>query len=163
MKNPTIPVIVFYSLLAFALPAQAIEIYRYGMPDGSILFTDEVSTKGVLQEVMESPEPDITQMEAARKAQLKREVDSANRFIAQRTASMNAINHEISDAAQALANAKAARKAGIVPLPGERLGNMDGHTRLAPEYWARQRRLQQVVDETREWLDDAYVAFNAKR
>ncbi len=147
---------------AVIMPARAFEVYRYLMPDGTVLYTQEISTQGKLQEVIESPVPDTKQIEEERAEKLKIEEDRANRIASQRTASLVAARDEIRAATQALDDAKAALAAGVEPQPGERLGIEGGHgyTRLSPDYWDRQRNLRRAVDEARERLDDAYNVFN---
>ena len=152
LREIAVTCVVFEFLI---MPARAFEVYRYLMPDGTVLYTQEISTQGSLQEVFESPPPDTKQIEEERTEKLKAEEERANRFASRRTASLDAARNKIRDAEQALENAKAALAAGVEPLPGERIG------RQAPEYWARQRNLRRAVDKARERLDDAYSAFNA--
>ena len=52
-------------LLAGSLPARAWEVYKYRMPDGSVAYTHEVSTKGKLEDVIGAPPPDSAQIEQA--------------------------------------------------------------------------------------------------
>jgi len=59
--------------------------------------------------------------------------------------------------------AQAAREKGIEPLAGERLGIVSGASRLAPEYWERQKRLEEEVDLARRRLDEALERWNALR
>jgi len=55
LREAAVACVVFAALV---MPARAFEIYRYLMPDGTVLYTHEVSTEGRLQEVIESPAPD---------------------------------------------------------------------------------------------------------
>lgn len=143
-------------LSALATPARAFEIYRYRMPDGTALYTDEVPARGQLQEIIESPAPDSRQIEEEQRARLKRESARVNRIAMHRVASLDAVETEIHDATQALSDLKAALAAATAPRAGERLGIQGGHSRLSPAYWARVRKLRQAVDDARERLDDAY-------
>jgi hypothetical protein len=49
------------------------------------------------------------------------------------------------------------------PLPGERRGKVDGHTRLTPEYFERQHAAAEAVDAARADLDAAYRLKNEVR
>ena len=63
----------------------------------------------------------------------------------------------------AVQNAEAARKLGVEPLPGERLGTAGGGSRLSDEYRERQKRLEDDVERARRRLDEAIVRWNAVR
>ena len=152
-RKTTLACVVFAALVT---PAQAFEIYRYLMPDGTVLYTQEVSTKGSLLEVIESPAPDTKQIEEERRAILKREEAHANGV-----AESSGNETDIPDALDALTTSKAALLAGVAPHSGERLGIKGSHhTSLSPAYWARQLELRRAVDDAREQLDDAYNAVN---
>lgn len=55
------------------------------------------------------------------------------------------------------------QKAGVEPLPGERLGIAGGGSRLGPDYFARQEQLAKDVQEARARLDAAYRRWNEVR
>lgn len=148
-------------LLAGSLPARAWEVYKYRMPDGSVAYTHEVSTKGKLEDVIGAPPPDSAQIEQALRAKRKREEDKANLLASKNVADLSAAVAEIRNATMALETAKQKLKAGLAPEPGERIGIVGGHTRLSPAYWRRVRALELPVDDARERLDDAYSARNA--
>lgn len=155
-RETTLVYLVFAAIVA---PAQAFEIYRYLMPDGSVLYSQDVLTKGKLQEVIESPPPDTRQIEQERSAILKRE-EEARAGVAESSGD----EVDVPDALDALNTAKAALAAGVTPLPGERLGIKGGHhTRLSSDYWARQLELRRAVDDAREQLDKAYRALNINK
>ncbi len=131
------------------------------MPDGSVAYTHEVSTKGKLEEIIEAPPPSPVDVEQAVLVKRKREEGKANRIASQREADLSAAVAEIRDATMALETAKQTLKSGLEPGPGERLGTTGAYTRLSPAYWQRVRGLQLAVDDARERLDDAYSARNA--
>ena len=140
-------------LLAIGLVvAQAAEVYKYRMPNGEILFTNEMSTSGALPEP--APTPKI--IEAERRAKLERERNEAEQAIETRLATAEAAEAEIKAVLPELRKAKAAAAVGVEPLPGERLGHASHRTRLADSYWTRQRELRHAVDELRQHLDAAY-------
>jgi len=74
---------------------------------------------------------------------------------------------EIIAADDALRAAEAKRDAGIEPLPGERLGNVvqggAQASRLSPEYFERQKALEDDVERARARLDEAYRHWNEVR
>ncbi len=142
-------------------PVGAWEVYKYRMPDGSVAYTHEVSTKGKLEEIIEAPPPGPVDVEQAVLVKRKREDEKANRIASQREADLSAAVAEIRDATTALETAKQKLKSGLEPGPGERLGTTGAYTRLSPAYWQRVRGLQLAVDDARERLDDAYSARNA--
>jgi len=51
----------------------------------------------------------------------------------------------------------------VEPLPGERLGNVGGRSRLTPDYLRRQRAMAAEVDAARARLDEAYRQRNQLR
>jgi|SRR5271170_4911579 len=157
-RKTTLTCVVFFVLV---MPARAVEIYRYVMPDGTMLYTNEVSTKGKFQEVIESPPPDSKQIVKEERAKFKREEARANRIASQHESSLDAVEVKIHDATRALTAAKAALAAGVVLQPEDRIGIVDGSSRFSSAYWVRQRELQEAVDDAREQLDDAYSARDA--
>jgi hypothetical protein len=70
---------------------------------------------------------------------------------------------KIKAADRALTQALERQQKGMEPLPGERLGNAGGHSRLAPSYFARQADYAADVDAARAALDEAYRLKNAVR
>ena len=69
---------------------------------------------------------------------------------------LDAANAEIAAADRALKEAQEKQQKAVEPLPGERRGNVDGHSRLTPEYFARQRAAADDVASARARLDAAY-------
>lgn len=70
---------------------------------------------------------------------------------------------ELVAARQALLRAEAERELGIEPAAGERLGIVGGGSRLAPEYWERQKRLEEDVALAHARLDKALARWNELR
>ena len=56
-------------------------------------------------------------------------------------------------AEEALRQAEAARAAGKEPLPGERVGTAGGASRLNDAYYARQKKLDEAVQNAQRNLD----------
>jgi hypothetical protein len=64
---------------------------------------------------------------------------------------------------EALRAAEERRDHGIEPLPGERLGIAGGGSRLAPEYFERQKSLEREVALAQWQLDQTLRRWNALR
>jgi len=60
----------------------------------------------------------------------------------------------------ALKDAENLREQGREPLPGERLGNVAGKSRLTQKYFARQAMLDQELDRARERCEQAMKRWN---
>jgi len=153
-------------LLGFAaVPARAEHVYKYQMPDGTTLYTDSQSgftdqyTKGKLEETLTEPTPAPAEVEQAmrtRRDALRQNTSDAAE--AQQNGIDTAYAMMIS-ARQELENAEQALQEGLTPLAGERLGVVDGHTRLSNAYWARVRDLRLSVEASRDRLDRATNAW----
>jgi hypothetical protein len=70
---------------------------------------------------------------------------------------------EIKAAEQALREAQDRQQQAVEPLPGERARNVDGRSRLSPEYFERQRARAAEVDAARARLDEAHKLRNRLR
>jgi hypothetical protein len=72
---------------------------------------------------------------------------------------------DIIAADEALRDAEARRDQGVEPLPGERLGIAGAAqgSRLGPEYFERQKSLEDEVERARARLDEAYRRWNDVR
>jgi hypothetical protein len=153
-------------LLAFtALPALAEHVYKYQMPDGTTLYTDSQSgftdqyIKGKLEETLNEPAPAPAEVDQAMRSRRdSRKQNTSDADEAQQKGIDAAYTMMIS-ARQELDNAEQALQEGLTPLPGERLGVVDGHTRLSPAYWARVRGLRLAVEASRDRLDRATNAW----
>jgi hypothetical protein len=80
-----------------------------------------------------------------------------------RAALLDRAYDEVVAALALVKRAEEAREAGREPLPGERLGTKSGHSRLASEYWERQQRLADDVEQARGRLDEALARWKAVR
>lgn len=85
------------------------------------------------------------------------ELADAQRFRQQ----LNANDKAVADAVRALGRAEQAFRQGREPLPGERVGNAGGGSRLRPAYFERQKRLELAVEQARTRLNDTYRARDA--
>lgn len=135
------------SLLSFALlvglaqPAGAQTLYKSTMPDGSVIYGDK-PVPGAAKSEAQKPDTSkqgIVPPKAPVKAAKKAEVDPREQ--------------RILAAEKALKDAEAAQAAGKEPTAGDRQGTVSGKQRLTEEYWARQKRLQDAVDQSRAYLE----------
>ena len=132
-------------------------VYKSTMPDGRVVYGEKPAAGEARVETLEpvAPKagiPGLTAEEKARAAQIDR----------QRAASGTAASQserELDDARRQLQQAEAAREAGKEPLPGERIGNVGGGSRLTEAYHARQKTLEEAVETARKRLSDAQQAL----
>jgi hypothetical protein len=153
-------------LLGFAaLPALAEHVYKYQMPDGTILYTDSQSgftdqyIKGKLEETLTEPTPAPAEVEQAMRARHDSRKQNASDADEAQQNGIDAAYAMMISARQQLENAEQALQEGLTPLPGERLGIVDGHTRLSNAYWTRVRGLRLAVEASRDRLDRATNAW----
>lgn len=150
---------------AAALPALAEHVYKYQMPDGTVLYTDSQSgftdqyVKGKLEETLTEPSPTPAEVEEAMRTRHDSSKQNASDADEAQQKGIDAAYAMMIDARQQLQNAEQALQEGLTPLPGERLGLVDGHTRLSPAYWARVRVLRLSVETARDRLDRATNAW----
>jgi hypothetical protein len=150
-------------------PALAEHIYKYKMPDGTILYTDSMSgftdqyNKGKLEETLVEPTPSPEDTNAAMAARSAARAKYDQEAMQASAKGVDAAYAMIVDAQNALQQAEQNLQAGLEPLPGERLGLVNGHTRLSPAYWARVRGLRLAVEEAHDRLDRATAAWMKAR
>jgi hypothetical protein len=146
-----------------ALSANAEQIYRWRMSDGTALYTDVPYNEGKLEKTLTVPPPDSKEAEQAERAKLRREAAQATRIAEHRELSLDTADTEIRAASLALESAKIKLHAGLEPRGGERLATVGGNTRLSDAYWRRVRALEQAVQGAQERLSNAYIARNDLR
>jgi len=148
-----------------AVPALGQHIYKYRMPDGSILYTDSRSgftdqyVKGKLEETFTEPPPSPASVDATMGARNEARARNATEVAKARGQGVDAAYQVMIQAQQQLDQAEQALQAGLEPLPGERLGTVSGASRLAPEYWDRINGLRQAVEDARDRVDRATQAW----
>jgi hypothetical protein len=150
--------IVALLLAAGTAGAQAQTIYKYQRPDGEIVYSDS-PVKGAKPIGQIDPEPAPAASQPAQGEVPPRAPDLAER----RSAALDDADARIKAAAQALKEAEERQQKGAEPLPGERLGNAGGNSRLAPRYFSRQQDNAADVDAARANLDEAYRMRNEAR
>jgi len=80
-----------------------------------------------------------------------------------RAHALDAAVAEIAAAEKALREAEENQKRALEPLPGERLGNVDGRSRLSPAYFERQKATAAKVEAARARLEAAYRRWDKLR
>lgn len=157
------------TLAMAAMPVFGEHIYKYLMPDGTTLYADSMSgftdqyTKGKLEETLVEPSPTPDEVNAAMAERSKARARYDKEAATASAKGVDAAYAMVVEAEQGLHQAEQALQAGLTPLPGERLGLVDGHTRLSPAYWARVRGLRLAVEEARDRVDRATNAWMKAR
>jgi uncharacterized protein DUF4124 len=151
-------------LLLFCPIAGAEFIYKYQRADGTIAYSDKPLPGARLLgrfQLVPLPAEDARSSNAASGDESARQAEERAR---RRVEALDAVDTEIRLAAQALTDAKERQKAGVDPLPGERVGNAGARTsRLRTEYFERQRQLSDEVAQAQARLDRAYRIRNELR
>ena len=132
-------------------------VYKSTMPDGRVVYGEKPVAGAARVETLEpvAPKagiPGLTAEEKARAARMDRQRATAG-------AAANQSERELDDARRQLQQAEAAREAGKEPLPGERIGMAGGGSRLNEAYHARQKSLEDAVENARRRLGDAQRAL----
>ncbi len=150
-------------ILALAPAVAAAEsVYKYQRPDGSTLYSD-VPLRGAKLigrfELVPVPPAKARPASPGRGG-----AKDPGELARQRVQDLEAADAAIKEAEQSLTEALERQQAGVEPLPGERLGNVDSRTsRLGPQYFERQRALAAEVAEARARLDRPYRMRNELR
>ena len=134
---------------ALLLPAVAQTLYKSTMPDGSVVYGDKPAPGAAK---VEETRPDVSKGgiggTTTREQEALKELEKAR---LQREGEQD----KVRAAEQALRNAEAARDAGKEPLTSERIGTAGGASRITDDYYARQKKLDDAVEEARRELDQA--------
>ena len=128
-------------------PAVAQTLYKSTMPAGSVVYGDK-------------PAPDAVKVDETRHdikqggigGTTPREQEALKEFEKGRLQREGG-QDKVTAAEQALRNAEAARAAGKEPLASERIGTAGGASRITDDYYARQKKLDDAVEEARRELD----------
>ncbi len=128
-------------------PAVAQTLYKSTMPDGSVVYGDKPAPGAAK---VEETQPDVSKGgiggTTTREQEALKELEKAR---LQREGEQD----KVRAAEQALRNAEAARDAGKEPLASERIGTAGGASRITDDYYARQKKLDDAVEEARRELD----------
>jgi len=147
--------------LAPALAA-ADTVYKYRRPDGTVIYSDApIHGAKLIGRFELVPVPPPAKTEPARPA--RGAAADPNELARQRVLDLDAADAAINAAEHSLKDALERQQASVEPLPGERLGNVGGRSRLTPDYFQRQRAMAAEVDAARARLDEAYRQRNQLR
>jgi len=145
--------LIAFAIAGAASAATAQEVYKYTTPGGNTVYTDDPAAAGKGGQKVDLPPapPSAGSPPAA--------LSDADRKLAaqadQRMAALDRASADIVAAHEALRTAEARRAEGI---EGDRQGR-----RYRPEYWERQRALEQAVASAKARLNDALARRNALR
>jgi len=140
-------------LLAGASTAGATvtRVYDWHEPDGVAVLSNIAPpsniTKYSVKEV-DVPAPSAKEQAAA--------VGRLTQYRVALAQQMATANDDVELAQMSLDQALHAQQIGREPLPGERLHNVNGTSRLGPMYFKRQAELQAAVEAAQERLNEAY-------
>jgi hypothetical protein len=141
-------------------PAAAQDAFRFVLPDGRVVYSDQPVPGARLEATIVTPPAPSSPQPAAtltpRQEALAKAADERLRRLTELTA-------EIQNAERDLAAANAALQAGIEPREGERIGTYAGRARLNESYWARQDYNQMAVANAQARLNRAVQERNALR
>jgi len=128
--------------------AEVSQVYRWLDRDGTPVYSDSPPPRGTAHRVyLIRTEPGA---QAQSDAAATKECDGA--ALAKRAS----VHRETVAEAQArLSRVRERKEAGREPLPGERLGNAGGGSRLAPDYFARQDALETQLKQAQAALSEA--------
>ena len=147
--------LITVALLPLLAAAQSGPVYKYRLPDGRILYSDEARSNGELQELITPP--------AAPQAPDAKAAPAAPAAVEPAAGTLDAATREVQAARRSLDEAQAALDRGLEPQPGERIGNANGSSRLAPAYWQRIDLLRAEVARAKQRLDQANAQLQAAR
>ena len=133
-------------------------IYKVQMPDGSVLFSDNVPSGGkVLEEREAKSTPRVNTVPSPPTGAVTRPGTAAVPILRPGVpAKGTAPPENVATLERELAVAKRKLELGREPLPGERRGLAGGGSRLTPEYEARIAAMEREVAATEAKLKNAY-------
>ena len=134
-------------VVLLALPAAAQTLYKSTMPDGRIVYGDKPAAGAAkVEESKIEPSSKGLGGSTARETEALKELEKSR-------GKREAAGAKLQAAEEALRQAEAARAAGTEPLPGERVGTAGGASRLNDAYYARQKKLNDAVENAQRNLD----------
>ncbi len=147
MFTRIVPLAGLLAVALLAQPAPAQTLYKSVTPDGRTVYSDKPPPDAVKTEKrqLDTSKSGVTAPSSREKAALKQmEADRRVRESGQ---------DRVRRAEIALHDAQVAQSMGKEPQANERLGTASGAQRLTDGYWARQKRLEDAVEQARLNLD----------
>jgi uncharacterized protein DUF4124 len=152
--------IVALLLASGAALASAETVYKYERADGTVIYSDSpvsgAKLIGRFELVPSPPSPNLMGRDSPRRSSPSDDPGSRGALLDEADARLKAADQALKDAVER-------QQQAVEPLPGERLGNVGGRSRLTPEYFARQRAAAAEVEAARAGLDEAYRLRNEAR
>src|ERR1017187_2901967 len=130
-------------------------LYKSTDSSGRVIYSDKpvpgaVEIEGARSELI-NPE-NAARIEEERK-ELRRQEEEFQQRERERERALDEADAEVIAAIDALKEAQRRREAGVEPLPGERMGDASGGTRLAPSYFERLQALDREVSAGQQRLE----------
>jgi len=140
-------------------------LYKSTDSRGQVSYSDKPLPGAVKVERVrvEPVDPAISARIEAEREKLRRQADEFQQRERQRERALDEADAEMIAAFDTLKETQRLRESDVEPLPGERLGNVGGATRLAPSYFERQQALEREVSAAQQRLDQAYARRNELR
>jgi hypothetical protein len=140
-------------------------LYKSTDSSGRVTYSDKpLPGAAKVERVLVEPlDPESAARGEAAREKSRRETDEFQQRERQREQALDKAHAGVIAALDALKETQQRREAGIEPLPGERLGNARGGSRLAPSYFKRQRALDREVSAAEQRLEQAYARRNELR
>jgi hypothetical protein len=140
-------------------------IYKSTDSRGEVSYSDHPLPGAVKVErvPVEPVDPESAARIEAERERLRRQADEVQQRQRQRGHALEEADAEVIAAIDALKEAQVQREAGVEPLPGERLGDVGGRTRLGPSYVERQQALEREISAAQQRLEQAYARRNELR
>jgi hypothetical protein len=166
MKIQRHHVLIFLLLLLFAVDAAAVTtIYKYSLPDGSILYSQSAPPNGKRIGTVQVPALTRSQLEAQRNAprQLAQDRERFDQLSMARALRNSLQNQACNDAFVLGSRPRRGFFLGLEPLPGERIGTVGRFSRLRESYWRRIFELRQNVELLLDQVDWSRTEFERFR
>jgi hypothetical protein len=140
-------------------------LYKSTDSSGRVSYSDKpVSSAVKVERVLVQPlDPESAAHGEAEHEKLRQQEKEFQQRERQRERARDKAHAEVIAALNALKEAQRRREAGVEPLPGERVGNADGGSRLRRSYFQRQQTLDREVSAAQQRLEQAYARRNDVR
>jgi hypothetical protein len=120
--------------------AGAVDIYKYVLPNGSVLYSQTTIKHRKPVKIVHVEPLTPTQRQAQKTAQQQlRQLQVRSDQLAMQLAAQQIVDNSVPPVAPAAVPEQVASEI-LVPLPGERIANVNGFSRLTEAYWQRVRR-----------------------
>ncbi len=144
------------ALFFAATLGNAANIYKYRLPDGTVLYTQKALKDHKPIKVINEPPPSARQLQRQRAAQRQLvELRARSERLGEERRAREAAEEQQRLALLDAERADAALRLSLVPGPGDRLSTAFGGSRLSDEYWERVRTMLEEEYAARSQLERA--------